>query len=213
MKKNIFLILLTVFAFALFAQTITVFAEDSSNSSAANSKSVQAQLLEKIKNEKERIASKVADKKETKEQEREKKVVKVRVSIANRVRNHERLINQTENLLSKLQVRIDKAKAAGKDTTEMEKLMADAKLKLADAKQKLSEIDTHKTVTTDKAGFEALQKKFKVVWDDLKAVKEDASKIIRTLKGFNSATSEGKNPQKEGTKSGSTSGLINRFSR
>jgi len=58
----------------------------------------------------------------------------------------------------------------------------------------LASIESKKGVAIDKAGFQEIQRLLQGIRQDLHVIRQDASKIISILKGFNSATSEGKNP-------------------
>lgn len=135
------------------------------------------------------------------------KVERVRKSVGVRVDAYNRIIGHAEKILDKLQLRIDKAKQAGKDMTEAQVLMSEARAKVVDAKAKLADIESKKGTAMDKASFLQIQRQFQAIQQDLKGIKRDASGIISILRGFNSATSEGKNPQKEGTNPASSSSL------
>ena len=149
-----------------------------------------------------RVQEKVEAVKEKVEVRKENKVQRAQNAALSRVKELGRAVTRAEGLLKRIQIRIDKAKAAGKDTTEMESLMADARVKLAAAKTKLSTAEGKIKDADTKAEFADLHQSFKSIKDDLHTVRKDASSIIRLLKGFNSATSQGQNPQKEGTTPG-----------
>lgn len=133
------------------------------------------------------------------EAKKENKVQRAQNAALSRVMELGRAVTRAEGLLKRLQTRIDKAKAAGKDTKEMESLMADAKAKLEAVKTKLSTAEGKIKDADTKAEFGELHNSFKSIKDDLHIVRKDASQIVRLLKGFNSATSQGQNPQREGT--------------
>lgn len=105
---------------------------------------------------------------------------------------------------SKLQLRIDEAKAAGKDTSAMEKLLTDFNSKLDDAKkQAKSASDIVSALTPDngdKAKFDANKRELKKAKEDLKGgrrdlkiARDDAHEITKLLKklglGKNSSAS------------------------
>lgn len=148
-------------------------------------------IKEKLQNIKERVL----ERKETREAsisaKKEQTVARVRQVVIARWQVHNRAVILAENLLNKLQERIYNAKAAGKDTAEMESLMADARTKVADAKNKLEDIKGKKDTAVDKETFREIQNSFQEIRRDLQAVRFDAAQIIRLLKGFNSSTSEG----------------------
>lgn len=102
--------------------------------------------------------------------------------------------SRIDQVLVKIQTRIDQAKAAGKDVTGLNNLMTDAKNKLADAKAKYQDaINQFKQATASnypdgaKGFLEAGRNDLKTGKESLKAVREDISKMVSTLKGFNSA--------------------------
>lgn len=163
-------------------------------------------IKDRLENKLENRTTKV----EIRLEERLKQLDKVRRQAVERVRKallaHWNVLNKAvervDKLLGKLQLRIDKAKVAGKDTSEAEKLMAEAKEKLAQAKENLAEIKELKENSVTKDEFTTIRGQIKEIWQDLQVVKQNAAKIIRILKGFNSATSSGQNPQREGTSPG-----------
>jgi len=187
MKKNIILVSLIISLMLTIVPQV-VFAEDSSPAGVRK-------IQEKIQDIKANIQERKQDKKVD-------FVTRVRTVTLKHAEQLEKIINLESRLLDKLQIRISKAQAAGKDVTEINKTMDDARAKLADARNKLAEAKTKIDVSTIKTEFKTVQDLFKVVKKDLHDVRVDASKIIRALKGFNSATSSGKNPQAEGTSPG-----------
>lgn len=159
-------------------------------------------LQERLGNIKERVQEKLSQRKE---KIAEQILQRIRKSVEVRYNVFTRAVNHTEILLSRIQIRIDKAQQAGKDITELNSLMADAKAKLADAKTKLDEIKALKGTAVDKEGFLTIQVKFKEIRQDIHIARQDAAKMIRILKGFNSATSQGQNLQPESTNPASVS--------
>lgn len=113
-----------------------------------------------------------------------------------------RLITAGGRLLDKLQVRIDRAQKAGRDVAGMTTLMSDARAKLADAKSILTQIDGQKGTAATKADFTKIHGEFQAARKDIQGVKEDAAKIIRILKGYNSATNSAVEADRESTRSG-----------
>ncbi len=160
---------LIIFAFIMVLPQST-FAENATSSGKFSN--VKQKVQEQIKN-------KVST--NTKEQV----LARIRKSIEARWNNHQKAITRAEVLLTKLQTRIDSAKSAGKDVTEMTNLMTDAKTKLADAKTKLGNISSKKGTAVDKAGYFAIAQDFLAINQDLRIISHDAAKIISSLKGYN----------------------------
>lgn len=158
--------------------------------------------VEKMDKLKGKAVNQAEKRKEAKETAKENVVERVRKSVISRFDVFTRTVRKAEILLEKIEVRITKAREAGKNTNEAEKLLGEAKTKLADAKTKLTAIKDKKDIAINRAGFLEIHNQFKAIGDDLHQVRIKASRIISILKGFNSATSEGKNPQKEGTTPG-----------
>lgn len=194
--KKITFSLLVVFLFTTIA--VPVFAEEN----ATPKRSIVPILKEKLERRIPKIASKAAERVE-KIENRIEGLDKVRSGLVLRVRHAtgvrwgvlNKAIERSEDLLAKLQIRIEKAKAAGKDVTEAESLMVDAKKSLEDAKAKLEDIESKKDEAINKETFLEIQTQFKAINQNLHTIRINASKIIRILKGFNSATSSGNNPQ------------------
>lgn len=122
------------------------------------------------------------------EDQRTQNITRVRASVNARWNAYNKLIKSSGQLLDKLQIRIDKAKAAGQNTTNAEAAMTDARTKLADAKLKMDGLKSLVGVAMDKNSFKDVQKKFQDVHKDLNMVRQDAAKIISNLKSFNSST-------------------------
>jgi predicted nucleic acid-binding Zn-ribbon protein len=119
-------------------------------------------------------------------------VEKVRQTIVVRDAHFEQVFTRVNALLNKLQIRIDRAKSQGQNTQEIEKLMADARLKLTDAQTRAADVKTKQQTATTKADFVAIQPQFKAIKEDIRAISLDAAKIHKALKGFNSSlNSEG----------------------
>lgn len=182
-------LVISALLFSVVVLPQAVFAENSSPSGIRN-------IKEKVQERIQTIKSNVA---ERREERVENKVDLARKITSKHVDVLARVATAEGKLLDKLQIRIDKASAAGKDVGSASATMTDARVKLADANTKIADLKTKIAAAKTRADFQAIQAGFKVVRDDLIAVKQDASKIIRVLKGFNSATSSGKNPQAEGT--------------
>lgn len=139
----------------------------------------KAEILETRKEKKAEVKEKIEEKREDK-QERVRKAVTARWNVFSK------LTEKAEALLTKLQERIDTAKSAGKDVKDAETVMTDARAKLTDAKIKASEIEEVKGTAMNREVFKEIQLKFQAIHKDLNALRQDASKIIRTLKSFNS---------------------------
>ncbi len=130
---------------------------------------------------------------------KEQVVNRLKQSVDSRLSVFKRMITKIEALFPKLDTRIAKAKQAGQNTTEAEKLMADARAKIADAKAQLVKIEAKKGTANDKTSLKEVNGLFQLARKDIHQVITDVSQVIKSLKGFNSATSSGKNPQTEGT--------------
>lgn len=206
MKKILLGILFTLLvaevAFLYGAKTVV--AKETTPSGIERVKSV---LKERLENRKEKVTGKRENIKEKVEERKEDRTEMIRKSVGVRVDIHKRAIHKAEKLLEKLQARIDRAKEAGKDVSEAERLMGDATNRLAQAKAKLESIESKKGTAIDKSGFQEIHQLFQGMREDLHEIRKDASKIISTLRGFNSATSSGQNPQKDGTGSASSSSV------
>lgn len=198
---------LAVFIFILVV--VPALAEESSTSAGNVAPSLKERLLNKIQRIEIRTDKKI-DKIEANTEKRVERIenriegsTSAKVKVVERVRNSvgvrwnvfNKAVEKTVVLLDKLQARIDSAKGAGKDTKEAEGSIVDARAKLDNIKTKLTEIESLKGTAVDKTTFLEIQGKFKEIQRDLHIIRVDASKIIRILKGFNSATSSGKNPQ------------------
>lgn len=202
MIKKLSLLVLTIII-TLVAVTNPVFARESTDSA----------VKEKI-NKLNQINVQLREKLKIKEASREAKIAKMEANILKRFRKFveqrikqvEKIIARETTLLDKLHARINAAKNAGKDTTELNKLMTDARAKLADAKTRLATVKTKLTSAEDKESFKTFGSEFGAIYKDLRVVKEDASKMIRLLKGFNSATSESTSSSK--VKTGSSSATV-----
>ena len=176
MKKSLLTIVFCFAVIIMFSKDVFAEASTPSGRFSGIKERVQEQL-------KEIRDLKKGDRTETKEQTQNR----IRQSLTARFNNHKKAITRAEILLDKLQLRMDKAKAAGQDTTQMEALMVDARSKLTDAKTKLADIEAKKGTAVDKAGFQAIMEELKAINKDLQGIKEDASKIIKILKSYNSS--------------------------
>lgn len=210
MKRNLtlFLIALSVASLAVVA---TALAEESTTPGKIKRPllPVRAEMktLEKVENRVNALKEKL-------ESKRENLLEKVRNSVVVRIDVYQKLIGRSEDLINKLQSRVDTAKTAGKDVKDAEVVLADAKLKLADAKTKLSEIEALKikvaevknssasaqVISLDKQNFKEIQTKFQIIHKDLNAIRLDVAKVIRILGKFNS--------RNESTKSATTSSFV-----
>lgn len=146
-----------------------------------------------VKNLKEKIENRIENIKQKEDRLKEERKGKVRQAAQIRWQVFNRVIQKSENLLDKLQIRIDRAKAAGKDVTAANTAMTDARAKLADAKTILEGIKDMTEKPVDKTAFTTIRSKFKAILEDLHVVRKDAAKIINSLKSFNSATSSAVN--------------------
>jgi septation ring formation regulator EzrA len=136
-------------------------------------------------------ATKLQEKVATAKEEAKAKILGGVRNFANaRTSASEKAIVKAEALASKLQLRIDQANKAGKYTTGEEKLMTDIRNKIADAKTRVASLKEDTLAAETKADFTAVQTQLKAVRDDLRIVSQDSAKIIKSLKSFNSASSE-----------------------
>lgn len=183
MKKTLVaLFLLSVFAFSFSP----VLAEE--NTTGSNSPLNTENIKEKVRVALERKPESTGTKSANADERKAQGLTKVRAAIVARWNAYDRLVNVAGQLLDKLQIRINNAKAAGKNTAMAEAAMTDARAKLADARAKLDGIKASSGTTTDKNTFLNLQKSLQAVHKDLNIVKQDAAKIISTLRSFNAST-------------------------
>ena len=164
--------------------------------STSGIKQLEDQFDGKLREVRQKVEERIEGKKERVEATR---TARVKNSIQVREGVFARAVSLVERILDRLQMRIDKAKEAGKDVTQMAGLMSDARAKLADAKTRLEGIKSKRGTVTDKSGFKDLQTEFQAIRRDIHGARENAARIIRELKGFNSATSSGKNSQNSTT--------------
>lgn len=209
--KRILLTILFIFGILFFTASADVQAQRKEGSQPAEpsnfisspgfkgARPIKGRIEEKLKNLKERMASKTAM--ENKQDKREESLAKVRNSVVSRIDAYQRLIKMEEELLNKIQSRIDKAQAGGKDMVEVQFYMKDARARLADAQGKLSEIGAARGDALTKAEFKEIQLKFQIIHKNLNLIRLDAAKIIRTFGGFNSQSTEATQSAKEFTKS------------
>ncbi|KKS13935.1 MAG: hypothetical protein UU67_C0012G0009 [Candidatus Daviesbacteria bacterium GW2011_GWB1_41_5] len=188
MNMKVLAFILMAAGILLVAPVLTL-AEDTSPSATKRIEN----LKQKVEDVRENIKARVEEPKLTREQIREEKTIKVRKSIIAIFESYSRLTMKAGQLLDKLQARIDRAKAAGENTTAAETAMKDARVKLADATKILDDIKGKKDTAVDKPTFLQIRKKLQTVHKDLNAIRLDAAKIISSLRSFNS--------QKESTKS------------
>lgn len=100
------------------------------------------------------------------------------------------LVDQMNQISTKLQARIDAAKAAGHDTASMQSLMTDRTSKLADATtQANNAINTVMPLTPDgypgnRSALMSARSMLQTARRDLVAAEKDASEVRRTLKSF-----------------------------
>lgn len=176
---------------SVFAMASSAFAVESltASSDQATSGAIKNERLE-VKSRSEAVKNTALERRESK---REEVVLRVRNSVGVHVKVLDRAIGLAAKILDKLQLRIDRAKEAGKDVTSITALMTDARSKLADATTRLGTITTKKDQAVDKATFRSMELELKTIRKDIQVVKQDASKIIRQLKEFNSSTSSAKN--------------------
>jgi hypothetical protein len=198
--KKIIVTLLFIFMFiALLSPALAIEREDDDDDSRDKLKNIKEKVQNILETRKpDKISSKTGNlNNSTASAKKEEDKKRIRNSITVRWNAYSKLLTRSGQLLDKLQIRIDKAKTAGKDTTEVVNAMTDARAKLADAKSKMETLKGLLGTDLDKNGFKEAQKNLQAVHKDLNIVKQDASKIIRNLKSFNS--------EKDSTKSGEAS--------
>lgn len=179
MKKIIItLFLISVFSFSLSP----VLAEQ--NIEKPNIQAIEKKVQTAFERKSENSSSKAANS----ENQRTQNLTRVRNALTARWNAYDRLVKLSGQLLDKLQIRINQAKAAGKNTTNAEAAMTDARAKLADAVAKMDAIKPLLGTTMDKNSFMNIQKSLQAIHKDLNMVRLDAAKIISNLKSFNSST-------------------------
>lgn len=190
-SKIIFLSLILTVGILMISTAVQAKTEDTSKPG----------IIKKASDIRENIKDRIKERKATNSAEKDKKVERVRNAAVVRWEVLNKLVGKSEELLEKLQMRIDRAKKDGKDVTAIENNMADAKLKLNDAKKILSDVSGEKDQAIDKTAFQNIQKQFQTAKKDLNIVHQDAAKIIKGLKSFNAATPSTKRVEKEGSNS------------
>lgn len=194
--KKIIISLFSIGILSLFI--LPVLAVESTTSDSNRVQNVKEKIEKTLGRKPEKVSTKVAEL----ENQKIKNIERVRVSVKARGEAYSKLIIRSEILLDKLQIRINAAKVVGKDTKNAESAMTDARAKLADAKIKMDEVKNLAGTAMDKQSFKDVQKKLQFIHKDLNIVRQDASKIIRSLKEFNSSTSSAKkNERKSATTS------------
>lgn len=179
MKK----IILSLFSIAILSLFILpVLAKESTTPGSNRSENAK----DKVENMLERKSEKEGSKAGEIEDQKKQNINRIRNSINARWNAYDKLSSRSGQLLDKLQIRIDKAKAAGQNTSDADAAMTDARAKLADARAKLNVLKGLVGTAMDKNSFKDAQKKFQAVHKDLNIVRQDAAKIIKTLRSFNS---------------------------
>jgi len=115
MNMKVLAFILMAAGILLVAPVLTL-AEDTSPSATKRIEN----LKQKVEDVRENIKARVEEPKLTREQIREEKTIKVRKSIIAIFESYSRLTMKAGQLLDKLQARIDRAKAAGENTTAAE---------------------------------------------------------------------------------------------
>lgn len=198
MKKPITGLIICFIVFGFVVAAPVVLAEQATTSGVK--RFLPGMVREKLENRQEKVETRkevVAEKRAAIAEKKEDAVERVRKSVVARWNVFSKAVTRTENLLEKLQVRIDKAKAAGKDVSAMDAAMSDAKDKLADAESKLASIKDKRETAMSRESFREVHDLFKGIREDLIAIHKDASIIIRNLKSFNSANSASPSAKKK----------------
>lgn len=198
MKKTIFTVALLSVVFVSVVLVPAVLAEQATTSGIK--RLLPAAVREKLESRKEKVEERkevAVEKRAALVEKKEDAAERVRKSVVARWNVFNKAVTRAENLLERLQVRIDAAKTAGKDTAAMESAMSDAKDKLADAKSKIASIKDKRETALSRESFREIHDLFKVIKEDLRAAAKDASVIIRNLKSFNSSAIASPSAQKK----------------
>lgn len=121
-----------------------------------------------------------------------------------------RALGRIEGLVDKIQVRVDSAKAEGKDTTKAVAALEEVKSQLADAKSNLDLIKTEKNNASTKEDFIKIQTQFRTTQKDLNAIKLQLAKAISAIKSFNSVKTSEIPSTREVTRSATATGAAAR---
>lgn len=185
MKK----IILSLFFILVFSVILSPVLAHEDENEGSRSGGVLSNIKAKVQTILERRSNDDSSKAANLDSKKAENIARVRNSLKARWDAYDKLVVRSGLLLDKLQIRIDKAKAAGKDTKDMDKQMTDARAKLADARTKLDGLKSLIGTNLDKNGFKDAQKTLQAVHKDLNAVRLDAAKIIKNLRSFNSEKS------------------------
>ncbi|MFA5933103.1 MAG: hypothetical protein WCV81_02435 [Microgenomates group bacterium] len=175
--KKIISTLLVIFVFSLALSPILAKEKEDSDKVLGKER---ASIAQENRGNKPEIVS-------TKSGEEDKKI-KVRTAVTSRWTAYDKLIIRAGQLLDKIQIRINRAKAAGADTKSSEALMTDARAKLTDAKSKMDALKSLVGTGLDKNSFKNAQMNLQTVHKDLNIVRQDVAKIISNLKSYNAST-------------------------
>lgn len=142
-----------------------------------------------LEQRKEEAAKRNEIKTETREQIKEKVAARVRKAVIIRYEVISKLVGRVEGLLNKLQVKVEEAKADGKDMQAAEDALGRARGKIDSAKVKLADIDSKKDTALERVEFNQIQRIYQGIHQDLKEVHQEVGKVIRVLKNLNSLNS------------------------
>jgi len=133
---------------------------------------------------------------EQKQKNREDKFDQIRLNIEARIENHaewmvnrfEAAVERLEKLTSRIESRIAKIKAEGKNTTEAEKFVADAKIEIGQAKAGIANIDATLEAALEadtlRGAFTQLRTLANSIREDLKAAHRALMSTIPIIKGL-----------------------------
>ncbi len=174
MKK----IILSLFCIALLSVAIIpVLAEESTTPDSNRGQSNREREARIAEMRREKDSTKTGEL----ENQRNKNIERVRVSIKARAEAYNNIIKRSEILLDKLQQRINAAKAAGKDIKSAEIAMTEARANLKDANTKMDEVRSLVGTSMNKQEFKDVQQKLQSIHKDLNMIKQNAARIIRVI--------------------------------
>lgn len=181
---------------ATFAFVITVFALHASAEATGTPKTLRGELQDKRQEAKTEIQQKKAEIKTSIDQEKEKirteRIQFVTQQVGHLVDQMVKRFNTAVDRLTKIADRIDsriaKIKATGKDTSSAEKLVADARAKIEQAKGDIVKIPGLVTdgiaTTTPKEKFGSLRSTAETIRKELEGAQSSLTKAVKVLRGL-----------------------------
>lgn len=89
-----------------------------------------------------------------------------------------------DQLLQKIQIRIDEARSAGKDVSSAEAALKDAQVKYAQIKTTLDQIQSEKDIAINKETFTQIHQEFLSVNHDLTSIRTDLVRAVNYIKVY-----------------------------